>query len=66
MQFIRIGLELSIGWYLGEYVTAIVKATIASLIKHSRWYQEITSSPETVNNHNHANTVKNKIGFDIN
>ena len=66
MQFIRIGLELSIGWRLGKYVTTVVDAVIANLIKRSRWYQEATSSLETVNDHNHANTVKNKIGFDIN
>ena len=66
MQFIRIGLELSIGWHLGKYVTTVVDAVLVNLIKRSRWYQVATSSPETVNDHNHANTVKNKIGFDIN
>lgn len=51
---------------MASFVYRLHGKAFAILIKRSRWYQEITSSPETVSDHNHANTVKNKIGFDIN
>ena len=66
MKFVHIGLGLSIGWYLGKSAIAFLNSMFATFIERSRWYQETISSQEEASNHKYANTVKNKIGFDIN
>lgn len=66
MKLLLIGFALSIGWHLGHALIDFLYYIFAESIKKTRWYQEIIGRKETVKDHNSANVVKNKIGFDIN
>ena len=66
MKLLLIGFALSIGWNLGDALIAFLYHIFMESIKKTRWYQEIIGRKETVKDHNRANVVKNKIGFDIN
>ncbi len=66
MKLLLIGFALSIGWQLGDALIAFLYYICRESIKKTRWYQEIIGRKETIKDHNRANVVKNKIGFDIN
>lgn len=66
MKLLLIGFALSIGWNLGDAFIAFLYYICRESIKKARWYQEIIWRKETIKDHDCANVVKNKIGFNIN
>lgn len=66
MKWFSIGLAISTGWYLGNFLIDFLFHVFIQAVKKTGWYQTIMGSQGTIGEHKYTNTVKNKIGFDIN